>query len=148
MAPRTVLISIRQAPLLDQIREFLQGVGYAVVAATSDDDTLQVLNRIPQDVDLLLADTPVADAPGLARTAVTSRPGLKVLLISGDPDYVNRELMPEAAIGFIEKPFAWCSLGRTVADLLASPATDLSCSATPANGGGYAAGSQAVLPAC
>jgi DNA-binding response OmpR family regulator len=132
MAVRTVLISVRQASLLDQLCEFLRGAGYAVVAAASDGDTLQFLRGMPPEVDLLLADTPAADAPELARAAVTFRPGLKVLLISGDPDYVNRELVPDLGIGFIEKPFAWSSLGRTVAELLTSPGTDLRCSPVPA----------------
>jgi len=132
MAARTVVISVRQASLLDQLCEFLRGAGYAVVAAASDDNPLQLLFRMPPDVDLLLADTPAAEASELARTAAAFRPGLKVLLISGDPDYVNRELIPDPAIGFIEKPFAWSSLGRRVADLLILPRSDLSCSRTPA----------------
>lgn len=126
----TVLISVQQAPLLDQIRDFLQHAGYAVLESASAEDTLHMLSHPWYRIDLLLADGTIREAQQLMRQAALFRPGLKVLLISGDPDYINRALMPELEIAFIEKPFAWRDLSCAIAELLTAPPR--SCAAAAA----------------
>jgi DNA-binding response OmpR family regulator len=113
----TVLLAIEQWPLLEQIRRFLEADGYRVVEAAAVGTALEMLDQL-REVELLLADVPLPYAAGLAGQAVERCAGIKVLLISGEPEFVNRELVPEAEIGFIEKPFAWCELKRTIDELL------------------------------
>jgi DNA-binding response OmpR family regulator len=122
-----VLISVQHAPLLEQIREFLRRAGHAVMVAVSAEDALQLLGGPWCNIDLLLAETPLRDAAELAREAVSRRPGVRVLLISGEPEYINRELMPELEIGFIEKPFAWRDLSEAIARLLSDGAAARNC---------------------
>ncbi len=114
-----VLLSVYYQALGEQLRAFLTTMGYVVVEAASPGETLALLQAQTQKVDLLLADSSSQDAPALARQALRSRPGLKVLVISGEPGYVNRALMPQAGIAFLEKPFAWRVLKRKVESLLA-----------------------------
>jgi DNA-binding NtrC family response regulator len=123
----TVLISVRHVPLLDQIRDFLQRAGYTVLESQSPVDALNMLSSPWCGIDLLLADATIRDAPQFVRQTISRQPRLKVLMISGDPDYVNRELMPEPEIAFIEKPFAWCELKHAIAELLT--AQPVSCEA-------------------
>ena len=119
----TVLLAIQQWPLLEQIRSFLEASGYRVVEAAAVGTALQILNELC-DVELLLSDAHGAHAADLASQATASRAGVKVLLISGEPDFVNRELIPQRDVGFIEKPFAWCELEHSIERLLRSHAAE------------------------
>ncbi len=114
-----VLLSVYYQALGEQLRTFLTGMGYVVVEAANPRETLELLEARTQKVDLLLADSSSQDAPALARQALRSRPGLKVLVISGEPGFVNRTLMPQTGIAFLEKPFAWRVLKRKLESLLA-----------------------------
>lgn len=116
----TVLLSIPHLPVLQQVREFLRRAGYAVLVAASAADAMQLLAGPWCGIDLLLAETPLPTAAELAHEAVARRPGVRVLLISGEPDYINREFAPEPWIAFIEKPFAWNDLNRTISSLLSA----------------------------
>jgi DNA-binding NtrC family response regulator len=114
----TVLISVSQQGLLYQIRDFLHGAGHRVMEAASDDAVLQILDESCSGPDLLLIDVHSHDAHRLARQAVLRRPGLKVLLISGEPEYITRELVPYTEVGFLERPFAWCDLKSKIDELM------------------------------
>ncbi|MGE5647702.1 MAG: hypothetical protein ACM336_18150 [Acidobacteriota bacterium] len=118
LATGTVLVSIPHLPLLRQIREFLRRAGYAVLVAGSASDAVQLIGSSWCNIDLLLAETPLPDAAQLVRDAVARRPAVRVLLISGEPEFVGREFVPEPGVGFIEKPFAWSELSGMIAGLL------------------------------
>lgn len=64
----------------------LARAGHSVVRAPSGHDALKILEK-GAEIDLLLADVkmPGIDGFGLARTARVSRPGLRVVYISGNP---------------------------------------------------------------
>ncbi len=114
----TVLLSVTQQWLLRQIREFLHGAGLSVMEAATEDVALRILCESRPEVGLLLMEANEQDAPRLARQAVRCRPGMKILLLSGEPEFVNRALMPEAEVGFLEKSFAWCELKRKLEELM------------------------------
>ncbi len=118
----TVLLSVTQQWLLRQIREFLHGAGLSVMEAATEDVALRILCESRPEVGLLLLEASAQDAPRLARQAARCRPGMKILLLSSDPDFVNRALMPEAEVGFLEKPFAWCELKSKLDELMGDEA--------------------------
>jgi DNA-binding response OmpR family regulator len=113
-----VLVWVHREAFLCQLRDFLEGLGCVVVEAATGPEVLSVLAKPGFEADLLVADASSRDAAALARQAVQCRPALKVLMISSEPEYINRALVPEASIAFIEKPFAWCELRRAVEALL------------------------------
>ncbi len=116
---KTVLLSVQQESLRFQIREFLASAGYHVLEAFTDADTTGILQESPEEVDLLLADRRIESAIGFVREVARVRRGIRVLFISGDPEDVNRMLLPDEEVGFIEKPFAWRELRTKIDDLLA-----------------------------
>ncbi|HVX66663.1 MAG TPA: hypothetical protein VHA11_08685 [Bryobacteraceae bacterium] len=118
--PHTVLLSVPQQGLLRQIRNFLGETGHQVMEASTEAAALRILDDSRSELDLLLLDAHIQDAPRLARQAALRRPRMKVLLISGEPEYIGRALIPETEIGFLEKPFAWCELKRKIDEMIGS----------------------------
>lgn len=112
-----VLVSIAAEGLRLQVVEFLNRCGLPVLEAETGSELLDITEN-ECVIALFLADMRVEDAPGLMREAARRRPDLHALVISSDPEYVNRELVPDPCVHFIEKPFAWCELGEKIARLL------------------------------
>ncbi len=87
----------------------LEGAGYSVRAVSGGAEALEALDDPGADFDLLLADVVMPGMRGddLARRAVSLRPGLHVLFMSGySDDPPPAELGATAGgVGFIEKPF-------------------------------------------
>jgi DNA-binding response OmpR family regulator len=110
-----VLVSIAAEALRLQVVDFLNRCGLHVLEAGTASQLLEITKH-DCAIALLLADMPVEEAPGLLRA--TARWDLRALVISGDPDFINRELVPDPGVHFIEKPFSWCELGDKIARLL------------------------------
>ena len=114
-ATPAVLVSVSNRDLGRQLSEFLYGLGVAVVLAGPALDTALRQNG---EIDVVLADLPYEGGAALVERLAARRPALKALLISGEPDYVNRACWPQPWLEFIEKPFAWCDLKRRFERLL------------------------------
>lgn len=114
----TVLVSIPQSGLLRQVRDFLDEAGNRVLEAATEDAALRILDESSSELDLVLIDTHGQNAPSLARQAIRLRPDLKVLMISGEPEYIIRALVSEAGVGFLERPFAWRELKHKIDELM------------------------------
>ena len=112
-----VLVSIAAEGLRRQIIEFLSRCGLQVLEAGAGHEPPQISEHSCA-IGLLIADARVHDATKLVREAARRNPDIQALVISGDPAWINRELVPEPCIHFIEKPFSWCELGDEVAGIL------------------------------
>ncbi|HOK45922.1 MAG TPA: hypothetical protein PLA43_05665 [Bryobacteraceae bacterium] len=112
-----VLVSIAAEGLRRQIVEFLSHCGLRVLEAGAGHETPQAPEQ-SCSIGLLIADARVHEAPKLVREAARHHPDIQLLVISGDPPWINRELVPDPCIHFIEKPFSWCELGDEVAGIL------------------------------
>lgn len=112
-----VLVSIAAEGLRLQVIEFLNRCGLRVLEADAESEVLDFAER-DCAIRLLLADARLDDAPRLVREATRRRPDIRALVISGDPEFINRELVPDPCVHFIEKPFSWCELGDKIARLL------------------------------
>jgi len=101
----------------------LRQLGYSVVAAASGSEALAEAARAGAAVDLLVTDVSMPGMPGteLARALAAGRPGVPVLFVSG---YADGSVMGpgwlDRAAGFLAKPYSRESLGRAVADALAT----------------------------
>jgi DNA-binding response OmpR family regulator len=118
-----IILSISYEALRHQLRRFLTGIGFSVREANCESDALDASES---KVDLLLADAPFHDGLRSLQRALEAHPTLKVLLISAEPDYICRALLPNPLVEFIEKPFAWRELERKINELMSPQA-----SATP-----------------
>jgi len=121
--PHTVLVAVPQKWLSRQIREFLREDGHRVFEAPTHETALRILEESGQEMGLLLLDAHGMDAPHLAQDAVRKAPGVKILLISSEPEYISRMLLPEVEASFLEKPFAWCALRQKIDEMMSSGAS-------------------------
>ncbi|HVB34090.1 MAG TPA: PAS domain S-box protein [Patescibacteria group bacterium] len=117
----TVLL-VEDAGLLRRVTgEFLERIGYTVLAAEDGPKALAVSSQYNGKIHLLLTDLAMPGMNGqeLAERLVETRPGLKVLYTSG---YANSILADQPSASsrfpFIEKPFTWQNLALKVRDVL------------------------------
>jgi two-component system, cell cycle sensor histidine kinase and response regulator CckA len=116
-----IMIIDDEQMVLDVGSEILRTLGYQVITAASGDEALEILQRDPGCVDLIMLDMIM---PGMSGAAVYEKIrelslAVKVLLASG------RSLEGEAAkmidhdhVGFIQKPFDVQTLSNAVRELL------------------------------
>jgi PAS domain S-box-containing protein len=117
----TVLI-VEDEPAIRTLAErLLSASGYAVIAAGSGTDALQVADGHVGPIDLLVTDVvmPNMDGVELAARLRRARPGVKVLYMSGFADEAVHTF--EAGAHFIAKPFPMAELAQRVRDVLDSP---------------------------
>lgn len=108
------------------VQESLQSYGYGVLVSQNGFEALTMLCEHPGPIELILADLilPGMTGPQLVERAITLRPGLKMLFMSGYPEHMtvqSRERRP--SILYLQKPFAPMELLDKVRQVLAGPAT-------------------------
>jgi len=119
----TILLVEDDASLRDLSSEVLKEQGYGVLAADSPAQALELATRHAGPIGLLLTDVVMPGESGsdLARRLMVSRPGTKILYMSGyASDAVVEHGVLEAAGVFIEKPFSPSALALKVREVLDS----------------------------
>ena len=99
----------------------LRAQGYTVTEAASAEAAEKILGGDGHRIDLVLSDIvlPGMSGPQLAERLRTTRPGLRVLFMSGyADDAVIRHGILETEVAFIQKPFTPDALARKVRDTL------------------------------
>jgi len=113
----TILLVEDEGDVRELIRGMLASVGYSVVEAASGGEALERCADPGQRLDLVMSDVvmPGMSGPELAERLVASRPGLRVLLMSGylDQGHVMRGVA-RSEVRFLEKPFLTDDLLRSV----------------------------------
>jgi two-component system cell cycle sensor histidine kinase/response regulator CckA len=103
-------------------RTILQARGYRVLEARNGREGLAVCESHPGPIDLLVTDVVMPELGGreLAEGALTLRPGLKVVFMSGHTQDVVLKEGIEKGAAFLQKPFAPIALARKVREVLDS----------------------------
>jgi two-component system cell cycle sensor histidine kinase/response regulator CckA len=109
----------------DPVRSFaaraLRLRGYTVIEAASGEQALEILHDGDLQVDLMVSDVimPGLDGPGWVREARKSRPGTKVIFMSGyaEDAFVGGDSGVPGSV-FLPKPFTLNELTQKVKDLL------------------------------
>jgi len=122
----TVLIVEDQDSIRPIVERYLTRCGYRVLSAASAGEAEAIARSEPGPIDLLLTDVVLTDVSGpvLARRLRESRPGLRVLYMSG---YAGGDLdEPEELerAGFLQKPFRLENLAHRVRETIATPARE------------------------
>ena len=122
----TVLVAEDEKAVREYAVESLRRHGYRVIAASNGEEALELANTYQDTIHVLLSDVvmPGMKGPELARRLRASRPGLRVLLMSGyAADMVTGDDLKDAAL--VSKPFSPASLARAVRSALDLPVSSL-----------------------
>lgn len=117
----TILLVEDEAPLRQLAQRILESNGYTVISAGSGPDALKLSKSHSAPIDLLITDVVMPEMGGreVAGRLTATRPGLKVLYISGYTDNaVARQGVLDPGTAFLEKPFSRESLTRAVRSTL------------------------------
>jgi two-component system, cell cycle sensor histidine kinase and response regulator CckA len=109
----TVLL-VEDEPMVRSVAErSLTRHGYTVLTAENGEEALDILNR-GETIDLLISDVvmPGMDGPAMVREARKSRPGLKVLFMSGYAEEQLRKSIDIENVNFLPKPFSVVELAE------------------------------------
>ena len=117
MNPRLTLLVVDDEPLVrDVVCAVLRQAGFTVLEAGGGAEAEAVCRQHAGAIHLLVADVMLPDANGLdlAGRLVSMRPGMKVLLMSGD--------IAEGGCPWLAKPFAPAALVLKVREVVAGTA--------------------------
>jgi two-component system cell cycle sensor histidine kinase/response regulator CckA len=108
-------------PLRELTRELLEESGYKVLEATGGAEAIRVADQYERPIHLLLTDVVMAGMDGrtLAERMVLSRPGIKVLYMSGytDDTIVHHGVL-DPGVALLQKPFTRAVLANKVREIL------------------------------
>ena len=119
----TILIVEDVAGLRHLAKRILESAGYTVLTAANGQEALLLLEDHDQPVHLMVTDVVMPGLSGrnLAEAFGRTRPGLKVLYMSGyTDDVVVRHGVLDENMPFLGKPFTTAGLLRKVRDVLDS----------------------------
>ena len=97
--------------------KLLKADGFAVLTAGNGEFALEASRSHPGPIDLLLTDTEMPRMSGLelCRNIRAERPGIKVIVMSGD---LGREQVSMNGLPFLQKPFTPTALRDSIEALL------------------------------
>lgn len=120
----TVLVVEDEEILLELIQEVLEMHGYQVLAALDGNEAMELCERHPSPIHLMLTDVMLPNQNGreLAEYLSPLHPEMKILFMSG---YTEEAMMfqglVETALPFIQKPFTPMDLVRRVRETIECP---------------------------
>jgi DNA-binding response OmpR family regulator len=113
-----ILLAEDDVPVQSFIWKLLKADGFTVLTAGNGEFALEASRRHPGPIDLLLTDVQMPRMSGLelCRNIRTERPGIKVLLMSGDLQ--ERDQASVDGLPFLPKPFTVTALRESIEALL------------------------------
>jgi CheY-like chemotaxis protein len=127
-APRgkeTILLVEDEPVLRNLANVILQGCGYQVLEAGNGVQALEVWNRDPHAIDLVLTDLVMPEGLSgvdLAQKLLKTRPSLKFIFASGySVDELNTDFLRKGQAAFLQKPYTHATLTNAVRECLDSP---------------------------
>ncbi|WP_371876766.1 response regulator [Sphingomonas sp. DG1-23] len=118
-----ILVVEDDVRIRSQIADHLRQKGYLIMEAASADEAVLLLQRDGSAIDCVFSDVQMPgsqDGVGLARWIFRHRPGLAVLLTSGN--FRSEDLEPElrAVLPVLAKPYRGEAVERQMASVMAT----------------------------
>jgi PAS domain S-box-containing protein len=122
----TILVVEDEEALRDATSEYLERLGYKVLAARDGEEALRIAARYPGSIELLITDLimPRLNGRSVCERLLRLRPGLKVIFMSGYTDESGDGAISGQDIPFLRKPFLLRELGRLVRKVVDSEVAD------------------------
>jgi DNA-binding response OmpR family regulator len=100
------------------VQKLLRADGFSVLTAGDGIAALEVSRKHPGAIDLVLSDVGMPRMGGLelCKTIAAERPGIKVLMMSGDASC--KEQVSVSGLQFLQKPFTLTALRDSIEALL------------------------------
>ncbi|HEV7388746.1 MAG TPA: response regulator [Gemmatimonadaceae bacterium] len=119
----TILLVDDEQSVRSIVLKILRRANYNVLEAENGDAALRIAEAHPGKIDLVITDMymPGLRGPEVADRLARTRPGLRVLFMSGYADQDARTGVPAGA-NFLNKPFSGADLAKTVEAVLKGPA--------------------------
>jgi CheY-like chemotaxis protein len=117
----TILLVEDDPAILEMTTQMLEGLGYAVLAANSPDQAIQLAREHSEGIHLLMTDVIMPEMNGrdLSTNLVSLSPHLKCLFMSGyTADIIAPHGVLDAGVSFIQKPFSTQELALIVRKVL------------------------------
>jgi signal transduction histidine kinase/CheY-like chemotaxis protein len=117
----TILLVEDAAGVRDLAQRMLEGWGYTVLVASNGPAALELAKYHPEPIHLLLTDVvmPGLNGKALAEQLTSTRPGLKVLFMSGYTDEaIAHHGMLDPRVFLLQKPFSALDLAHKVREVL------------------------------
>jgi CheY-like chemotaxis protein len=131
----TILLVEDDADVLALGRVVLEGLGYRVLPVRSGEEALRLASEAASPIQLLLTDVvmPEMGGPELANRMAAIRPGIRTLFVSGyTPDAALLQLVEDARVPFLAKPFTAEELGAAVRGVFDGAVAGLPTGKSPA----------------
>lgn len=117
----TILLVEDAESVRELITEILETIGYTVLAPKTPSQALTLVEKEDVPIDLLLTDVVMPEMNGveLWDKISASRPGLKVLFMSGyTPDVIAHRGILKEGLHFIQKPFSMRDIARKIREIM------------------------------
>lgn len=117
----TILVAEDEAVVRDMVVAALERSGYRVVAASTGEEAVRLIDRMGEEIDLLLSDVvmPGMSGPDLYDRARRTRPDLKAIFMTGYTALSIGRPIPNGTT-LLEKPFSGARLSDVVHETLAA----------------------------
>jgi CheY-like chemotaxis protein len=120
-AAETLLLVEDETQVRELETKMLTQFGYAVLTAANGHEALDVSRNHPGEISLLVTDVvmPIMSGRQVADTLVASRPGLKVLYLSGyTENTIGDHGVLDSGVNFLSKPFTHQALALKIREIL------------------------------
>jgi two-component system, cell cycle sensor histidine kinase and response regulator CckA len=116
----TILVVEDADPVRELVRNLLLESGYTVLEAKCPDEAIRLTQQHSFPIHLLLSDVimPSMNGPALAEALTHTRPGMKVVYMSGYTSFMDKGLIASDAT-VLSKPFTRDALLRKLREVLA-----------------------------
>ncbi|MBN2039315.1 MAG: response regulator [Spirochaetes bacterium] len=107
--------------IVNAMKLLLQGLGYKITALTESKECYELINKNPDDFDLVITDMTMPDINGkeLAAKILSIRPDIPIILCTGHSDIINKENAGDTGIkAFIMKPLKIQEIAATIREVL------------------------------
>ncbi|HXY25411.1 MAG TPA: PAS domain S-box protein [Candidatus Acidoferrum sp.] len=107
----TILVADDEASLRQAVVQILSSAGYQVLEADTAQHAVEISNKLPGKLDLLLTDVvmPGLRGPELARLVANRHPQVRIVFMSGYAEGFPETQLPPHSV-FLQKPFRFATL--------------------------------------